>query len=448
MGCKGSRSERPPLIPSDDLERLLRKSKVRGVSLSWFEARQHFSQVAGWSDKKSLTRMSEDTWMSLGPMSQTVSAAFTVWCFQRRGVSLDIPVVRLLKQIGSRFLLQCVPGNENWIRLLTVRHLLQHTSGLSSYMLSGFPRSRLMPKPMQMMSGRRGFGNSAKLLLIKRPGTEFDFSDGNFVVLQHILMAMEGCSFNKALREFLDSCGMEACSFRQRLKETNLQHATGYYEDGRSVPGGRLMFSALAKGLSGTTRAYSKFLATLASAYGNQWYRTPISHLHAKTILEGRALNRRPAAAAAAAAGGGGSGSGAASGGAATYGYGLGTLLCRAGPNRIMYQIADTDGFRGVYMCCYCGPDARGGPSGFVILCNGSGNSVDLICAIAKNIILQLNWEGIDFSRVPAAGERNNAASSGSSSSSSSSSGAPPTGGHDDIMSAIQEHLVSAFIPS
>jgi len=342
--------------------------------------------------------------MSLGPMSQTVSAAFTVWYFKKRQWSLDTSVARLLKRIGSRFVLQCVPGHQHWIKLLTVRHLLEHSSGLKQYKLTGFPRSRLMPKPMQMMTGGRGCGSSVKLMLIRCPGTEFCFSDGNFVILQHLIKKMEGANFNKTLRKFLELCGMvEECSFQQRLKDNSQQHATGYYEDGRSVPGGRLMFCALAKGLSGTTRSCSRFLEMLGSAYCNKWCRFPISYAQARALLQGRQLKGSPD----------------------SVDCGLGTLLCKAGPNRVMFLVADTDGFRGVYVCCFDGPDSKGGPSGFVVVCNGSGNAMEFICALAKNVLLQLNWEGIDFTRIPE----------------------NITVNHTDIMTAIREKIIAAFVP-
>merc|ERR1712006_53771 len=71
-----------------------------------------------------------------------------------------------------------------------------------------------------------------------------------------------------------------------------------------------------------------------------------------------------------------------------------------------MLHQAANDGFRGVYLVCFSGPDAANGPRGFVVLSNGDNNAMFLICAIMK-LLLQaeaLNqpaFHGLDWTRVP-----------------------------------------------
>jgi hypothetical protein len=40
-------------------------------------------------------------------------------------------------------------------------------------------------------------------------------------------------------------------------------------------------------------------------------------------------------------------------------------------PNRWMLHQAANDGFRGLLLVCFDGPDAAAGPRGFVAICNG-----------------------------------------------------------------------------
>jgi hypothetical protein len=75
-------------------------------------------------------------------------------------------------------------------------------------------------------------------------------------------------------------------------------------------------------------------------------------------------------------------------------------FVTSAGPNRVMLHQAANDGFRGVYMVCFAGPD-RG--KGFVLLCNGDNPAV-LFQSEAARLLLGpsvLNIRGIDFSRLP-----------------------------------------------
>ena len=62
----------------------------------------------------------------------------------------------------------------------------------------------------------------------------------------------------------------------------------------------------------------------------------------------------------------------------------LGTFLTTAGDNHIMLHQAANDGFRGVYIICYDGPD-RG--KGVVILANGDNPAVYLIAEMSKFLL-------------------------------------------------------------
>ena len=62
----------------------------------------------------------------------------------------------------------------------------------------------------------------------------------------------------------------------------------------------------------------------------------------------------------------------------------------------MMHQAAN-DGFRGVYMLCYDGPDAG---KGFVLLSNGDNPGVLFQCEMCRWLLNQgLHMQGIDFSK-------------------------------------------------
>ena len=70
--------------------------------------------------------------------------------------------------------------------------------------------------------------------------------------------------------------------------------------------------------------------------------------------------------------------------------------MTRAGENKIMVHQAANDGFRGMYMMCFDGPNKG---NGFVILANGDNPAVYLQCEVARHLLGPecLHFSGIDF---------------------------------------------------
>ncbi len=59
-------------------------------------------------------------------------------------------------------------------------------------------------------------------------------------------------------------------------------------------------------------------------------------------------------------------------------------FVAEAGTNRVMLHQAANDGYRGVYMMCFEGPDTG---KGFVILANGDNPAVLMQCELARLLL-------------------------------------------------------------
>jgi len=154
----------------------------------------------------------------------------------------------------------------------------------------------------------------------------------------------------------MQACGVgpEDFGFEQVSPERHstepVEIATGYLDDGSMVRDSRLMFPPLAAGGHGSPRGLLSFLYHLARAYNLP-----------KGSSSG-AITRDCARAML--------------GDTVDFGcfdfmksrMGLGVFVATAGPNKIMMHQAANDGFRGLYMVCFEGPDAM---KGFVINANG-----------------------------------------------------------------------------
>ena len=63
---------------------------------------------------------------------------------------------------------------------------------------------------------------------------------------------------------------------------------------------------------------------------------------------------------------------------------GCGVFVANAGPNRLILHQAANDGFRGVYIVCFEGPD-RG--KGCVVLSNGDNPAIPVLCDVCRYLI-------------------------------------------------------------
>eukprot|EP00601_Ochromonadales_sp_CCMP2298_P022638 CAMPEP_0173306040 /NCGR_PEP_ID=MMETSP1143-20121109/20347_1 /TAXON_ID=483371 /ORGANISM="non described non described, Strain CCMP2298" /LENGTH=145 /DNA_ID=CAMNT_0014247063 /DNA_START=21 /DNA_END=455 /DNA_ORIENTATION=- len=77
---------------------------------------------------------------------------------------------------------------------------------------------------------------------------------------------------------------------------------------------------------------------------------------------------------------------------------GSGVFVATAGLNRVMLHQAANDGFRGVYMLCFSGPD-RG--KGFVLCSNGDNPAVVFQAEVCREVlgVNGLGFTGIDYSQ-------------------------------------------------
>jgi len=72
---------------------------------------------------------------------------------------------------------------------------------------------------------------------------------------------------------------------------------------------------------------------------------------------------------------------------------GMGVFIADAGPNRIALHQAANEGFRGMYLVCFHGPDAG---QGYVVCANGDNQAAICIARIVQHLLIESSWQGID----------------------------------------------------
>lgn len=391
---------RSGLLPLDLVEATLATYGVAGVSLAVLvpdgdgDARVR-TQVAGLADRGKGMPVYDSTCFEIASLSKPIAATFACQYFAARGIAMETPTNQLLEDAGSPFRIKSSKGlPPEWGQEVSLRMLLDHT-GVGMHYVNGVPLSHEFPSVLSLISGSEEapapYGY-ASLDLRRQPGTKFAYSGGGFLILQHILESREGKPIAEIMEPFLAGCGTAVSlglSFWPILP--GKLYAEGYRDDRERVPGGRLNFPPLAAGALGTPAALLDWLRQLAVAYRRPEGCGSITHDAARQVLGSRPDR----------------GSEAFMRSRMGVGMFVFDVASPQGvPNRWMVHQAANDGFRGVLLVCFDGPDAARGPRGFVCIVNGDNQGMLAVAAISR-AILQSNdafsppLQGLDFSRVP-----------------------------------------------
>jgi allantoicase/malate synthase/CubicO group peptidase (beta-lactamase class C family) len=338
-------------------------------------------RVRAESSATSSFPVSGNTLFQLASLSKTLATAFALEYFRRHGISLQSTVHSILAQTASPYR---IPGP--WGDQVTLEHCLNH-SALSMHYVNGISGSQ-MPTALQLLQGAHGY---APIEVRAQPGTQFGYSGGGFIVIEHLLDALEevrGGSLPLLLKKFARELGCDHLSFDPLGREGD-EIANGYLDSGESVPGGmlhvggvhvgRLHFPSFAAGALSTSGDMARFLQHLTNAFHSLEGSGPISHETAVRMLQG-------------------SNTGRDLGSLAFMGcsMGLGVFTLEGGENRFAVHQGANEGFRALYLHCFSGPD-RG--KGFVILANGDNRAVPFIAKTAQWLLRHLEIRGVNPSR-------------------------------------------------
>lgn len=327
----------------EKIESVRNKYHVNAVSLAISVAGQ--VQELGFGNNK------KSNWFELASLSKTLASAFAIEFFLKKHISLDESVNTLLSKTESNFRLQSDD--------VTLRHLMNH-SALNMHYVKGYELGKQMPQIAELLSG---------IEVICEPGTEFHYSGGGFIVLEHLIEAIEKKSIQEITKNFL----VDMSFSQQNLPD--IDYAIGYFDDGSKVPGTRLMFPAFAAGAMGTAGGMAHFLNQLTAAYHHIEGTEKISHDTAVQMLYGTDKGCREFMGCD---------------------MGLGVFVAEAGDNKLAIHQGANEGFRCLYIHCVSGPDTG---NGLVLLCNADTKGVLFNAEVAQEILKELNISGIDFDK-------------------------------------------------
>ena len=178
-------------------------------------------------------------------------------------INLDTPVDYYLK----RWQLPDAGFDNNKV---TVRRLLNHTSGLSIYPMSasinGYLPDEKLPSLHEVLS--KSYNGYGKLRLIQNPGSGFQYNNGNYLILQLLIEDVTGHSFSDYLQQKIFkplSMVNTGCAWNKEIAD-NI--ATPYNQEGESWPHFQYVEEA-SGGIYTTITDLTKFVAAMDSSDGN-----------------------------------------------------------------------------------------------------------------------------------------------------------------------------------
>lgn len=224
-GCGGSNNPGPQLPATmawgrQEIRQAMQASRARAASIALLQGERLVWQEAfGVLDDSSRTPVTPDTRFNVGSVSKVLAALAVMILVDRQLVALDAPVLRYLPQFAM-----LSPG----YRDITVRHLLNHASGLPgthTHHLFAFA-----PQPGYAAELEAAL---ADVHLKHAPGAMAVYCNDGFTLVERIVLAVTGQAYPAFVQSaILNPLGMARSGYTlQPLPAGSFAH--GYIGDAR-----------------------------------------------------------------------------------------------------------------------------------------------------------------------------------------------------------------------
>ena len=201
--CKRLES-RPVDSILDKLEALRITHNVPGVQIAVVRDGQ-IQPISLGEAARGRVPVKHNTLFQLASLSKTLAAAFALEFFRRRGIMLDTSVNSLFAQAGSSYRVTSSVAPE-WGDAVTVCDLLRHTA-MNLHYVHGFPVARELPRAGTIMQAPSEFGYEM-LDVLDRPGTQFRYSGGGYLVLEHLIETLSKQRVEELCAPFFGHLGL------------------------------------------------------------------------------------------------------------------------------------------------------------------------------------------------------------------------------------------------
>lgn len=252
------------------IEDRMRAYGVEGLSVAVIDGgRIAWAKGYGVADAGARRPVTAETLFQAASISKPVTTVGALLLVEHGKVALDADVNRYLREwkISANALTATRP--------VTLRTLLDHSSGLTDYPGRNYRTGESVPTLLQTLTA-----HAAEIRVASVPGQEYRYSGMGFVVLQELMEELTGKPLATYMRSaVLAPLGMDHSTFEQPLSRRWLRFAaTGHYAGGEPLPGDYRLGPELAvAGLWTTPSDLARFIIALQEAYagGSRGLLTP-----------------------------------------------------------------------------------------------------------------------------------------------------------------------------
>ena len=208
-----------------------------GISCAWADAAGFMTtECYGMADRERGIPVDANTVFPAASISKFVTALCLMKLQEQGAINIDAPVNDYLHQWKMR----TQDGNES---NATIRALMYHTAGTidGEDAFYGLRRSDPDISLLDILEGRTAY-NNRPARAEKEPGTDFEYSDAGYCVLQLLVEDVTGRPFDEVAQALVcESLGLRSTFFASRKNVEAFEHshimAVGYDGEGLPLPG-------------------------------------------------------------------------------------------------------------------------------------------------------------------------------------------------------------------
>ncbi|MEU4507287.1 serine hydrolase domain-containing protein [Streptomyces sp. NPDC024089] len=221
----GSATDRARL--QEILQRLTTVDGAPGALAEVRDRRGSTVLTSGVADVKSQAPVDRDSRFRIGSMTKMFTATTMLQLVGEHQVRLDAPVERYLPGV--------VRGHGNDGRQITVRRLLQHTSGLPDF-LDYLKPQEVVANPLVRYDPRDLVAMALKHPRVFKPGTGWDYSNTNYLLAGLIIEKVTGNTYAEEVRERIIKPLHLHETYVPDVSTIPGPHPRGYAQPGKDAP--------------------------------------------------------------------------------------------------------------------------------------------------------------------------------------------------------------------
>ena len=249
--------------PSFNLQDRMSYYKVPGISIAVIkDYKIEWMKHYGVMDSEFQSPITDETLFNVGSLSKGIAALTLLSLVQEGKIDLN-------GDINEQLISWKIPENE-FTRQGTVTPLLlmNHSGGAmfspgASYLADNFPTN------LQVLNGISP-SQTKSVVIDKIPGTEYQYSNAGYSILQQLAVDVTGKSYPEFTREkIFIPLEMSHTTFQQPLPEELIKFSSaGHESNGKPLAVKRYFYPHLAAGgLCTTTNDYAKYIIELQKSY-------------------------------------------------------------------------------------------------------------------------------------------------------------------------------------